>query len=83
MGGHIVAAVLLRRRKPEDMVVLVDGAAHRAQRIVAVGERVGDGEGLEPARLGGLDDADVSDVVRGERIEAKAERLVRAAVVRL
>ena len=51
------------------VVVLIDGAAHCAQGIVAVGEHVGDGEFGKSARARGLDDADIGNVVRSERVE--------------
>ena len=70
MRGHEDAAVLLRGRKAEDVVVLVDGAAHGAQRVVAVGEHVGQGEFRHARCARGLDDADERDVVAGHRIEA-------------
>ena len=69
MGRHKVRAVLFRRGKAEHVVVFVDGAPHRAQGIVAVGERIGKRKFFEPARLRRLNDADVGDVVRGDRIE--------------
>ena len=81
--GHIVAAVLLCGGEPEHVVVLVDGAAHRAQGIMAIGERVGNGEFFKPARLRRLDNAHVCDIVRGDRIETDAEVLLVARVVRL
>ena len=55
--GHEDSAVLLRGGKPEDVVVLVDGAADGAQGVVAVGEHVGDGELGHARRLGRLYDA--------------------------
>ena len=44
MRGHIDAAVFLRAGQAKHVVIFVDGAAHRAQGIVAVGEHVGDRE---------------------------------------
>src|SRR5699024_2060319 len=68
VGRHIDAAVLVRRRQGELVVVLVDGAAHRAQRVVAVGQHVGHGELVHAGGAGGLDDAHVGDVVAGHRV---------------
>ena len=48
MRRHIDAAVFLRAGQAEHMVILVDGAAHRAQGIVAVGEHIGDREPGQP-----------------------------------
>ena len=81
--GNVVAAIFFCRRKAEHMVVLVDGAAHRAQGIVAVGERIGDGELRKPARLRRLDDADVGDVVRDDGVKLQPQILRVADVVRL
>ena len=64
------------------MVVLVDGAAHGAEGVVAVGHGVRDGELLQPAGLGGLDDADKGNVMGNERVELEAQFFrVRALVV--
>ena len=84
VGRHIDAAVFLRRRKAERMVVLVDGAAHRAQAVVAVGHGVRQRELRQPAGARRLDDAHIGDVVRNQRVKAQpqqtapARRVVRA-----
>ena len=78
-----VGSVFFGGGKAEHMVVLVDGAADRAQRIVAVCERVRERELLQPARLRRLDDTDVGDVVRGDRVKFEFEVLFRPAVVRV
>ena len=83
VGGHIDAAVLLRRGKREFVVVLVDRAADGAQAVVAIGEHIGHREGGHAARTGGLDDAHIGDVVRGQAVKAQAQvRHVAALVVR-
>ena len=69
------AAVLLGSRKAKDVVVLVDGAAHGAQRVMAVGEHVGQRELLHARGARRLDDADEGDVVARHSIEANLERL--------
>ena len=69
------AAVLLGRGKAKDMVVLVDGAAHGAQRVMAVGEHVGQRELLHARGARRLDDADKGDVVARHGVEANLERL--------
>ena len=69
------AAVLLGRGKAKDVVVLVDGAAHGAQRVVAVGEHVGQRELLHARGARRLDDADKGDVVARHGVEANLERL--------
>ena len=69
------AAVLLGRGKAKDVVVLVDGAAHGAQRVMAVGEHVGQWELFHARGARRLDDADKGDVVARHGIEANLERL--------
>ena len=69
------AAVLLGRGKAKDVVVLVDGAAHGAQRVMAVGEHVRQRELLHARGARRLDDADKGDVVTRHGIEANLERL--------
>ena len=69
------AAVLLGSRETKDVVVLVDGAAHGAQRVVAVGEHVGQRELLHARGARRLDDADKGDVVARHGVEANLERL--------
>ena len=69
------AAVLLGRGEAEDVVVLVDGAAHGAQRVMAVGEHVRQRELLHARGARRLDDADKGDVVARHGIEANLERL--------
>ena len=82
VGGHINAAVLLCGGKPEDVIVLIDGAAHRAQTVVAVGEHIRHRELLEPARPRGLDDADIGDVVGRHGVELHPEcRVIARGVV--
>ena len=69
------AAVLLGSRKAKDVVVLVDGATHGAQRVMAVGEHVRQRELLHARGARRLDDADKGDVVARHGIEANLERL--------
>ena len=64
------------------MVVLVDGAAHRAQAVVAVGHGIGDGELRKAGGLGGLDDAHEGDVVGNQSVELQTHfRAITALVV--
>ena len=75
VGRDENAAVLLGSRKAEDVVVLVDGAAHGTQRVVAVGEHIGQRELLHARSARRLDDADKGDVVARHGVEANLERL--------
>ena len=70
VGRHIDAAVLLGRREAEHVVVLVDGTAHCAEGVVAVGHRVGQRESFQSAGASRLDDAHIGNVVGHHRIEA-------------
>ena len=81
VGGHIVAAVLHRRRQTEGVVVGIDGAAHGAQTVVTVGEHIGHRELLQTAGLGGLDDAHIGDVVGDETVEGQVQQAVAAVPV--
>ena len=69
------AAVLLGCGKAKDVVVLVDGAAHGAQRVMAVGEHVGQRELLHARGARRLDDANEGDVVARHGIETNLECL--------
>ena len=80
VSRHIDAAVLLRSRKTEHVVVFVDGTANGAQRVVAVGHGIGQGEFLETTGAGGLNDAHVGDVVRCHCVETNAHLLTLRAV---
>ena len=79
--GHIVAAVLHRRRQAEGVVVSVDGAAHGAQAVVTVGEHIGHREFLQTTGLGGLDDTHIGDVVGDETVECQVQQPAAAAGV--
>ena len=84
VGGDIDAAVLFRGGEAEDMVVLIDGAAHGAQAVVAVGQGVGDGELLHPGGPGLLDDAHIGDVVGHHSVKADLQaRRIAGGVVGL
>ena len=78
MGGDELAAVALGRRQAEHVVILVDGASHGAQGVVAVGEHIGQRELLHPRGPGGLDDAHVGDVVGRHGVKPDGQP-VRAA----
>ena len=86
--GHVRryedAAVFLRGGEAEKVVVFVDGAAHGAEAVMAVGEGVGHGKAFKTAGPGRLDDAHIGDVMGGQSIEAQAQGavLLRGRVVR-
>ena len=81
VGRDVDSAVFLRRREAEGVVILVDGAAHGAQAIVAVGHGVWNGELLKAGGLGGLDDAHEGDVVGDESVKLQPELLRVGALV--
>ena len=71
--GDEVAAVLHGSRQTENVVILVDGAAHGAEAVVTVGHHIGHGELFQAASLGGLDDAHVGDVVGDEAVKLQVK----------
>ena len=75
VGRDEDTAVLLGSREAKDMVVLVDGAAHGTQRVVAVGKHVGQRELLHARSARRLDNADEGDIVARHGVEADLERL--------
>ena len=81
VGGHIDAAVLMGRAEGEHVVVLVDGAAHGAQAVVAVSQHIGHGEFLHAGCPGRLDDAHVGDIVAGQAVKAHLQAIHIAALV--
>ena len=70
MRGNIDSAVLFRSTEAEHVVILVDRAAHRAQRVVAVGQHIGKGEFFHARSTRCLDDTDKGDVVGRHGIKA-------------
>ena len=82
VGGDIDAAVLLGGGEAKGVVILVDGASHGAEGVVAVGHGVGHGELFKPAGPGGLYDTHEGDVVGDQGVKGETELLrVRAPVV--
>ena len=73
--GHIDAAVFLSGAKSEHVVILIDGAAHRAQGVVAVGQNIGKGEFLHSRSTGRLDDTDKGDIVGRHGIKADLQMI--------
>ncbi len=69
IGGDIDAAILVGGGESKLMVVLVDGAAHGAEGIVTVGQNVGQRERFHAGGPGGLDNANVGDVMGGHGVE--------------
>ena len=76
IGGDKDSAVFFCGGKPEHVVVFVDGAADRAQGVVAVGESVGDREFAKPRRACCLNDTDIGNVVGEHGIKPDLERLL-------
>ena len=84
MRRNIDPAVFLCRGEAEHVVVLVDGAAHGAEGVVAVGQHIGNREFLHPGSLCRLDNPHKSDVVGSHRVKAQPQMLhVLAGVVSL
>ena len=70
VGGDELAAVLLGGGQAEDVIVLVDGTAHGAQRIVTVGQHIGHREFRHAGGTGRLDDAHIGNVVGGHGVKS-------------
>ena len=81
VGGNIDAAVLLGSRQTEGVVILVDGAADGAQRVVAVGHGIGDGELLQAGGLCGLDDTHKGNIMGDQSVELDLHLLGILALV--
>ena len=79
MRGHKDAAVLFGSGQAKAVVILVDGAAHSAQAVVAVGEHIRDGEFFQPGSAGGLDNAHKGDVMACHGIKLDLQVLGIAA----
>ena len=69
MRRYIDAAVLLRAGQSEHVVIFIDSAAHRAERVMTVGQHIGHRELLKTGSSGRLDDSHKSNVMRGQFIE--------------
>ena len=69
IGRHVDAAVFLGSRQAEHVVILIDGTAHGAQAVVAVGHGVGQRKLLHTRRTGGLDDTHVGNIVGHHSVE--------------
>ena len=79
---HIDAAEALGCGQTEDMVILIDGAAHSAEAVVAVGHGIGQRELRESACACRLDDSYVGDVVGNHRVKTYLKpRIVAGGVM--
>ena len=82
MRRNIDPTVFLCGGEAEHVVVLVDGAAHGAEGVVAVGQHIGKREFLHPGSLRRLDNPDKRDVVGSHRVKAQPQMFhVLACVV--
>ncbi len=70
MRRNIDSAVLFRGTEAKHVVILVDRAAYRAQRVMAVGQHIGKGEFLHARSARCLDDTDKSDIVGCHGVKA-------------
>ena len=83
IGRNVDAPVAVGGGQGKLVVVLVDRPADRAQRVVAVGEHVGEGKGRHARCPCRLDDAHIGDVVAGHRVKVQTQPLrVPGPVVR-
>ena len=79
--GHKDTAVLFGSGQAKAVVVLVDGAAHSAQAVVAVGKHIRNGKLFQPGSTGGLDNAHKGDVMACHGIKLDLQVLGIAAGV--
>ena len=63
------------------MVVLVYGAADRAQTVVAVCKHIGHRKLRHAAGLGGLDDSHIGDIMGNETVESQVHQSVAGGSV--
>ena len=77
---NIDAAVLVRCGERKLMVVLVDRSAYRTQGIVAVGQNIRHRKLFHAGSTGGLNDADIGNIVTGQRI-IRDMQYIRIAVI--
>ena len=75
MRGHIDAAVLLGAGQSKHVVIFIDGAAYRAQGIVAVGKHIGDGELLQTGSSRRLDDPHKCNIVGSQLVKLDLQPL--------
>ena len=80
MRRDIDAAVFFRGRQSEHVVILVDGPADRAQRIVAVGQDIGQREALHSGSSGRLNNTYKCNIVGSHGVKSDPE-LVHGAVL--
>ena len=69
MRRHIYAAILLGTGKAKHMVIFIDRAADRAQRIMAVCQDIGNGKLLKARRPCRLDDSYKRNVMGSQLIK--------------
>ena len=81
IGRHIISAVLHGGGQAEHMVVLVYGAADRAQTVVAVCQHIGHRKLRHAAGLGGLDNSHIGDIVGNKAVKCQVHRSVAAGSV--
>ena len=74
-------AILFRVSKAKDVVILIDGAAHRAEGVVAVGKHVGNRELFDSAGPGRLQNVDIVVIRRHQRVKFQLELLHIVTVV--
>ena len=68
---YIDTAVLLCRRKPKHMIILIDGAAYCAERVVTVRQYIGNRKLLHPGGFGCLDDPHKGNIMGSHTVKAK------------
>ena len=82
MRGNVIRTVLFCGGKPENVIVFVDRSPYCTQRVMAVGQRIRYGKTGKTARFRRLNDAHISNIVRGDRVKPKFQLFSVARIVR-
>ena len=75
MGRYKLTAVLFGGAETEHMVIFIDGTAHGAKAVMAVGQHIGQGKLGETRGPGRLDDAHIGDVMGSHGVEFDLEEV--------
>ena len=81
VGGNVYGAVFFCGGQAEHVVVLVDGAAHSAQAVVAVGEHIWQGQLFQAAGTGGHQNAHVCNIMRSQGVKTDFQMHVICAYI--
>ena len=75
VGRHIDTAVFFRTGQPKHVVIFIDGSAHCAKAVMAVGQHIRNREPLEAGRSRRLNDPHKCNIMRGELVKLDVQIL--------